>query len=133
MYIIEHQITVFKVIFCIIFAVAATNMSFVIEENAVKTDNVTVNESESVHFVCSLESNPKSEMSIKKGNQIMKEKNATHIAYDISSTCDDADIYICSGKNQFNTDWLQRNISFFVLCKPCKHFFSCIYNIHTNR
>lgn len=94
-----------------------------------ETDSVTVNEGENIRFVCSLESNPKSEMTLQKGDQIKVTKTDTYITYEItSSNCDDAELYVCLGRNQFNTHWLQRNISLFVECKFCTIIFSTSYS-----
>ncbi|XP_052804124.1 uncharacterized protein LOC128234131 [Mya arenaria] len=69
-------------------------------------DSVTKAENDTVILLCVVNSNPKAEISITKGNDILEvEDNGSNLTHTIASlSCLDAGLYSCTSANRYNRD-----------------------------
>ncbi|KAL3887429.1 hypothetical protein ACJMK2_027371 [Sinanodonta woodiana] len=92
----------------------------------------TVNESESATFQCSVDSCPKSVITLRRESDGMMLKtvvNASQVQYWVqSANCLDADNYTCSASNNISQPAV-RTIQFFVKCHPRLDFLVPFVNV----
>ncbi|KAL3831208.1 hypothetical protein ACJMK2_044742, partial [Sinanodonta woodiana] len=102
-----------------------------IKDFSVQT-GITVNEGESVTFQCSVDSCPKSVITLRRESDGMMMKtvaNASQVQYWVqSANCLDADNYTCSASNNISQPAV-RTIQFFVKCHPRLDFRVSFVNV----
>ncbi|XP_053384649.1 uncharacterized protein LOC123535998 [Mercenaria mercenaria] len=98
----------------------ASITSFVVEGYTEPHVSVTVNESDNLRFICSVDSNPASSIEIQfEGNTLQRQDNTNSLAYTFNATCLDAGIYRCSSENQYNYGNLSlMELTLYVRCSP---------------
>ncbi|WAR04143.1 hypothetical protein MAR_019512 [Mya arenaria] len=76
------------------------------------TDTVTKAENDTVILVCVVESNPKAEIIITKGDEILEvEENGSNLTHTIASlSCLDTGLYSCTSANRYNRDQPSKDI-----------------------
>ena len=97
----------------------ASITEFVVQGN-VDPPTFTVNENDTVPFVCSVDSNPNSKIEMKFQNKILKtldNSDSLKFNHDAAS-CLDAGVYTCSAWNLYNSGkYSVRELSLYVKCK----------------
>jgi len=104
------------------FADGASNIKFGVNNRT----HIVKGENDTVTFVCRLESNPSSTMTIERNNRVLgRHTNVSHLTYTIDRlSCEAGGTYSCTGSNEFNIDCQPRkDLQLNVLCKyPCNLF-----------
>ncbi|KAL4221129.1 Nephrosis 1 [Mactra antiquata] len=82
--------------------------------------NVTVNESESVSFMCHVDSNPAAVTTLRNDSNILKINTSNIVEHNITQArCLDAGTYVCSARNEYNGENDSVNtLLLFVNCYP---------------
>ena len=97
----------------------ASITSFVVQ-GKVDSPSFTVNENDTVPFVCSVDSKPNSKIEMKFQDKILKtQDNTDSLKYNHdAASCLDAGVYTCSAWNLYNFGkYSVRELSLFVKCK----------------
>ena len=98
----------------------ASVTSFKLSEETGNTPPYTVNENDTRTFQCHVDSNPASQITIRKqdGSMLVDNNNVKNVSYVKTLGCLDAGNYLCSGNNLHNgNDKSSMDLGLFVRCK----------------
>ncbi|KAL4221133.1 carbohydrate binding [Mactra antiquata] len=97
---------------------AASVTSFIVE--GFPNQTVTVNESETVPFICIADSNPTAVTTLSDESKIIQNVPSNNLKYNITrANCSDAGIFVCTAKNEYiGEENVQKEVQLFVNCYP---------------